>query len=288
MKGIILAGGKGTRLFPATAVQSKHLLPVYDKPMIHYPLSTLMAAGIREILLVVSPEGLESYRQLLGDGTHLGIQISYQVQPEPRGIGQGLVLAEKFACGEPVCVILGDNLFLGTDPVSLIPSAPEGARIFCCPVENPKEYGVAELGNQMEILSIAEKPAVPRSNLAITGLYLFDGQACSVARDMRESDRGELEICDILNYYLAQGSLGLKMLPEDTRWIDAGTPDRILTAAKAVQEMQNKTGRLLACVEETAWRQGFITTADLAALAERYWGTAYGQYLRSLVEGERI
>lgn len=289
MKGIILAGGKGLRLFPASAVLSKHLLPIYDKPMIYYPLSTLMDAGIQEILMVVSPESLDAYEKLLGDGSRLGIRIRFRIQDNPDGIGNALVLADEFIGREPVCVILGDNLFLGTEPATVIRSTPaqfEGCIVFGCPVADPGDYGVMEMDARGRIISMEEKPTVPKSNVAVTGLYLFDGQVCDIAKTITKSTRDEFEICDVLNEYLVRGNVGVHLLEEGSLWIDAGTPDRILTASMLVRSIQEKSGSLTGCIEEIAWRQGLISTGYLSVLAKKYQGTAYGQYLRSLVEGE--
>lgn len=284
-KGIILAGGRGTRLHPATGAAVKQLLPVFDKPMIYYPLCSLMEAGIREILIISTPEALPGFQALLGDGSRWGIRLSYAPQPSPGGLAEALLIAESFSGGAPVCLILGDNLFHGAGFSSVLPSVmanQNGAEIFACPVDDPRAFGVCEFGPDGTLRAITEKPGDPKSNLAVPGLYLYPPDGARMARKLRPSPRGELEITDLNNLYLRQGRLTLHPLPEDTVWFDLGTPEDLLEAANFVARFQRTTGSYLGCPEETAWRRGFLTAAQLSALGRELENCAYGRHILSL------
>lgn len=288
MKGIILAGGNGKRLYPISSITSKHLLPVYDKPMIYYPLSTLINSGVNDVLIIVSPEYYRNYESLLCDGSQLGINIEYRIQTQPLGIGHALSLAEDFASQQEVFVILGDNIFIGDYPSPIPPKTGflTGCTIFGYPVKNPSDYGVVQLDTQNRISSIIEKPKDPKSNIAITGLYLFDSQVFAFAQEIQQSDRGEYEICDILNKYLVQNEISLHHINSKTIWLDAGTPDRIFEAASIVQEQQRKKANMIGCIEEAAWKQGFISDQQLFMLAKNAPSTDYRKYLFALLEGD--
>jgi glucose-1-phosphate thymidylyltransferase len=281
-KGIILAGGAGTRLHPATLAMNKQLLPVYDKPMIYYPLSVLLLAGIREILLISSPEYLDNYRNLLGDGGDLGIDIQYAVQPRPEGLAQAFLIGEAFLQGKPSALVLGDNLFFGAGLSGLLSAAAardHGATIFGYQVEEPSAYGVVELDAQGRAISLEEKPAQPRSNLAVTGLYFYDGRATSFARGLQPSARGELEITDLNRRYMDEGELHVEILSRGYAWLDTGTHDSLLEASEFVRTLQKRQGVFIACLEEIAFDHGFITREQLLARGELMSRTAYGRYL---------
>jgi glucose-1-phosphate thymidylyltransferase len=286
MKGIILAGGRGTRLFPLTQAASKQLLPVYDKPMIYYPLSVLMLAGIRDILLISTPEDLPSFRRLLGSGGQWGLSLIYAEQDQPRGLADALRIGRDFTQKEPLCLILGDNIFYGHGLADLVQDASrltEGALIFAYPVRDPERYGVVELDQNGVPLSLEEKPRQPRSHYAVPGIYFFDGQAWRIAAELEPSQRGELEITDLNRIYLQRGQLRVQVLGRGTAWLDAGTPESLLQAANFVQAVQERQGLLIACPEEIAYRMGFITSEQLRKLAEAMKDNRYGSDLLRLL-----
>lgn len=287
MKGIILAGGAGTRLRPLTGIVCKQLLPIYDKPMLFYPLSLLMLAGIREILIISTPKDLPMMRELLGDGASLGVRFSYMEQAKPAGIAQALTLGESFANGEPVCLILGDNVFYGNKMGRLIEQAgkaEKGATVFAYHVHDPERYGVVEFDDRGKALSIEEKPKQPRSQWAVTGVYVYDGRAASLTKGLKPSARGELEITDLNTIYLQEGSLRVEKLGRGTAWLDTGTIDSLMQASQFVQVIEARQGLKIACLEEIAFRMGYIDRAQLEKLAAEY-GNEYGTYLRQ-VAGE--
>lgn len=289
MKGIILSGGHGTRLRPLTKSISKQLLPLYDKPMIYYPLSTLMLTGIRDILMISTPEHLPLFQRLLGDGHQWGLQLDYAEQPEPRGLADAFLVGEGFLAAQPGCLILGDNIFFGHGlPVILRQAAQlmEGALIFGYTVRDPQRYGVIELGREGKILSIEEKPAKPRSSLAIPGVYFFDGQVASLAHRLIPSQRGELEITDLHRQYLERGQLQVKILGRGIAWLDAGTPEALMQGANFVQAVQDRQGLMIACPEEIGYRMGYIGPEDLAKLAETIGDNSYRQYLLDLLRAD--
>ena len=289
MKGIILAGGKGTRLYPMTKAVSKQLLPIYDKPMIYYPLSILMLAGIREILLISTPEDTPVYEKLLGDGARIGIQLSYKVQETPRGLADAFILGEDFIGEDSVCLILGDNVFYGLDMTSTLHAAMAqntGATIFGYPVKDPRSFGVVEFDREGKVLSIEEKPEKPKSNYAVPGLYFYDNRVVEIAKQVQPSARGEIEITAVNNAYLALGELRVTLLGRGMAWLDTGTPEGMLKAAEFVEAVQDRQGFYVSCIEEIAWRRGFITKEQLHSLGEELKMTEYGQYLISLAEGE--
>ncbi|MGN0507481.1 MAG: glucose-1-phosphate thymidylyltransferase RfbA [Lachnospiraceae bacterium] len=285
MKGIILAGGTGSRLFPMTLVTSKQLLPVYDKPMIYYPMSTLIEAGIREILIISTPEDLPNFRRLFGSGESLGLSLSYMVQEHPDGLAQAFLLGKEFIGGEPCAMILGDNLFYGKELAGLLKTAAKkktGATIFAAYTETPERLGVIEFDEQHRAVSIEEKPKKPKSNYCVTGLYFYDGRAPRFASELKPSARGELEITDLNNRYLSLGELEVVCLKQETVWMDMGTVDSLWTAAEFVKETQEKTGTYIGMLEEAAYRQDFLSKEELAAYAAQYQATAYGAYLKQL------
>lgn len=287
MKGIILAGGKGTRLYPMTKVVSKQLLPVYDKPLIYYPLSILMLAEIDEILIISTPYDTPIYKELLGDGSRLGITIEYAVQEEPKGLAQAFIIGEEFIGNDSVCLILGDNVFYGQNFPNMLLNAKakkSGATIFGYPVKNPKSFGVVEFDNNGKVISIEEKPENPKSNYAIPGLYFYDNSVCQIAKSIKPSKRGELEISSINSVYLEKGQLDVTLLGRGMAWLDTGTPEGLLKAAEYVQTIQSMQGLYISCIEEIAWRKGFITTEKLKELGEELKSTEYGQYLINLAE----
>ena len=289
MKGIILAGGKGTSLYPMTKAVSKQLLPIYDKPMIYYPLSILMLAGIREILIISTPEDTPVYEKLLGDGKRIGISLSYKVQEQPRGLAEAFILGEEFIGEDSVCLILGDNVFYGLDMTRTLRDAMarnEGATIFGYPVKDPRSFGVVEFDQEGRVLSIEEKPEKPKSNYAVPGLYFYDHRVVKIAKQVQPSRRGELEITAVNNAYLALGQLRVCLLGRGMAWLDTGTPEGMLKAAEFVEAVQDRQGFYVSCIEEIAWRRGFITREQLRALGEELRMTDYGQYLISLAEGE--
>lgn len=286
MKGILLAGGAGTRLHPMTQVITKQLLPVYDKPMVYYPLSTLMLAGIREILIISTPQDTPHFERLFGDGSHLGLRLKYKVQPRPEGIAQALILAEDFLAGEACALILGDNLFYGSGMQAFLESCKieRGALIFAYPVHDPQRYGVVEFDKAGRVLSIEEKPSRPRSHYAIPGLYFYDGEAPALARTLKPSARGELEITDLNKLYLERGLLQVRIMPRGFAWLDTGTPRSLLEASLFVQVIEERQGLKIGCIEEVAYRKGFISLDELRQLTQPYAKTPYGQYLLRIIQ----
>jgi glucose-1-phosphate thymidylyltransferase len=286
MKGIILAGGRGTRLFPLTISTSKQLLPVYDKPMVYYPLSMLMLAGIREILLISTPEALPGFRSLLGSGAQWGLDFSYVEQPEPRGLADAFLIKPEFIGSEPVCLILGDNIFFGTGlPEKLRAAAKitQGALIFAYPVRDPQRYGVVEFDESGHALSIEEKPVKPRSSYAVPGLYFYDNQVVEIAANLQPSPRGELEITDLNQVYLDRRQLRVEVMGRGVAWLDAGTHESLLQAANFVQAVEDRQGMMISCPEEIAYRLGYIDKAEVRRQAQRMEGNEYGKYLLRLM-----
>jgi glucose-1-phosphate thymidylyltransferase len=289
MRGILLAGGKGTRLYPLTLGVSKQLLPVYDKPMVYYPLSMLLLAAIREILVISSPGDLPQFRSLLGDGSRWGVRFEYAEQVEPRGLAEALLIGGEFARREPVCLILGDNLFFGTglwDHLREAAGLEHGAQVFAYPVRDPRQYGVIEFDAAGRALSLEEKPEQPRSRYAVPGLYFYDGQAAGIAAGLKPSRRGELEITDVNKVYLKRGELSVRQLGRGIAWLDAGTPEMLLQAANFVQAVEERQGLMIGCPEEVAYRVGFIGRDELRHLAEELRYNSYGEYLLRLLEEE--
>ncbi|MEO8400832.1 MAG: glucose-1-phosphate thymidylyltransferase RfbA [Gammaproteobacteria bacterium] len=285
MKGIILAGGSGTRLYPVTKHINKHLLPVYDKPMIYYPLSTLLLAGIREILLITTPKDLQTYQALLGDGSHLGISIEYAEQPKPEGLAQALIIGESFIGNDNVCLVLGDNIFYGTEFAVHLESAKKmlpGAVIFAYYVKDPERYGVVDFDQNGKVINLIEKPSNPPSNYAVTGLYFYDSRAVQYAKSLKPSQRGELEITDLNKIYLQHGDLHVQIMGRGYAWLDTGTCHSLLEASQFVAILEERQGLRIACPEEIAWHQGYITTQQLRELAEPLEKSSYGQYLLKL------
>ena len=287
MKGIILAGGSGTRLYPMTKVISKQLLPVYDKPMIYYPLSVLMLAGIRDILIISTPKDLPRFEELLADGQHLGINLSYAVQTIPRGLAEAFIIGKNFIGKDTVCLILGDNIFYGSDLSKLLQQCTQqtrGATVFGYHVKDPERFGVLEFDDKKQVQSIVEKPQHPASDYAITGLYFYDNQVVDIASQVQPSDRGELEITSINQYYLAQGQLSVEILRRGYAWLDTGTPDSLQEASNFIATIQHNQNLKVACLEEIAYRMGYITSEQVDKLAQPLKQTDYGQYLLRLVK----
>lgn len=285
-RGIILAGGSGTRLYPATLAVSKQLLPIYDKPMIYYPLSTLMLAGIRDILVISTPQDTPRFTQLLGDGSRWGLNLQYAVQPSPDGLAQAFILGADFIGQGPSALVLGDNIFHGNDLATVVRGAadqPRGATVFAYPVTDPERYGVVEFDANFRALSIEEKPTQPKSRYAVTGLYFYDNQVVDIARSIRPSPRGELEITDVNRTYLEQGQLNVQIMGRGYAWLDTGTHDSLLEAGQFIATLERRQGLKVACLEEIAWRQGWVDDAHLAALAEPLAKNAYGRYLQDLL-----
>ena len=288
MKGIILAGGKGTRLYPLTIGVSKQMLPVYDKPMIYYPLSMLMLAGIREILIITTPEDQAQYVRLLGDGTKWGLSFAYAIQTEPRGLADAFIVGKDFLAGEGACLILGDNIFFGHGLPEILREAArisEGAVVFAYPVRDPERYGVVEFDDQGKAISLEEKPKVPRSKYAVPGIYFYDANVVAYSEALKPSPRGEIEITDLNKRYLAEGKLGVKVLGRGVAWLDAGTHESLLQAANFVQAVEDRQGMMISCVEEIAYRMGYIDKEQLLNCAKELASNGYGEYLLRFLEG---
>jgi glucose-1-phosphate thymidylyltransferase len=290
MKGIILAGGYGTRLYPVTKAVSKQLLPIYDKPMIYYPLAVLLLASIRDILVITTPDDIGGYQKLLGDGSRLGINICYKVQQKPRGLADAFILGEEFINNDKVCLILGDNIFYGQHFTSLLNEAKnqeDGAVIFGYPVNNPTDFGVVEFGANKKVISIEEKPKNPKSNFAVPGLYFYDNNVVQIAKNVQPSARGEIEITSVNNEYLRSGKLNVILMGRGMAWLDTGTPEGMLKAAEYVEAIQSRQGFYVSCIEEIAWRRGFISDEQLHELGTEMKMTNYGKYILSLLKEKK-
>lgn len=289
MKGIILAGGKGTRLYPMTKAVSKQLLPVYDKPLIYYPLSILMLASIREVLIISTPEDTPSYEKLLGDGSQIGMKLTYKVQETPRGLADAFILGEEFIGDDSVCLVLGDNVFYGSDMTKILRKAMDenmGATVFGYPVKDARAFGVVEFDKNHNVVGLEEKPEHPKSNYAVPGLYFYDNRVVEIAKNVKPSARGEIEITAVNNAYLAMGALKVKLFARGFAWLDTGTPEGMLKAAEFVEAVQDRQGFYVSCIEEIAWRRGFITTEQLIRIGESLKMTDYGQYLLNIAREE--
>ena len=290
MKGIILAGGSGTRLYPITKAVSKQLLPIYDKPLIYYPLSALMLAGIREVLVISTPDDVHGFERLLGDGLDIGMSISYAVQDKPRGLADAFVVGRDFVDGDNVALVLGDNMFHGQDLTRVLVKARKkveakgGAVVFGYPVKDPRSFGVVEFDSDRHVVGIEEKPAHPKSNYVVPGLYFYDGRVCDIAADVTPSERGEVEITSVNNAYLAMGQLCVELMGRGMAWLDTGTPEGMLKAAEYVEAVQSRQGYYISCIEEIAFRRGFISVEKLRMLGESLSNTDYGRYLIGIAE----
>lgn len=290
MKGIVLAGGKGTRLYPMTKAVSKQLLPIYDKPLIYYPISVLLLAGIREILIISTPQDIGDYEDLFGDGSSLGVSFKYKVQEQPRGLADAFILGEEFMGEDDVCLVLGDNVFYGQDLTKILNEAKRqleengGAMVFGYPVKDAREFGVVEFDDDNNVISIEEKPAEPKSNFAVPGLYFYDNSVIEIAKNVKPSARGEIEITSVNNAYLDRGMLKVALMKRGMAWLDTGNPEGMLKASEFVETVQSRQGFYIACLEEIAWRRGFIDDDQLRAIGEELKMTEYGKYILSLTE----